>query len=433
MTRRPMLPVSVLLLLFIIGGCARTIGPTGGPVPEWPPEVVATFPDTFAIVAPFSGPVRIEFERTLAERLTTGSLRDAVVVSPLNGEVTVSQRGRRLEISMEGGFRAPAVYRVTVLPRFQDRYRNTMDRPVELFFSTGPEFDETLVAGILLDRLTGEEVAGARVDAAPLEPGPTYSAVSDSTGVFAFRYLPPGSYRITAWDDVNRNREPDFTERQATTQATVASADTLVITELALLAPDTTAAVLASARALDSLAVELTFDDPLDPEWTPAGVRATLAVSEAARAAAAEEGREVPRDEDLPRVLEVLHRHVWEARQEAAADPPEPDDPGDPGDPDDPVVAAPPPVVPTPGAPVPIDPAAPGGPPTGAEDRVLPDQRLVLVFDRPLPFGMQLVVRVEGVRNLAEIPGGGGEAAFPTPQRPEAAPPDPPEDPPAGR
>jgi hypothetical protein len=424
MTRRPGFPVWVLLLLFVLGGCARTIGPDGGPVPEFPPMVVATVPDTFAIVAPFDGPVRIEFERTLAERLTTGSLRDAVVVSPLNGEVTVNQRGRRLEISMEGGFRAPAVYRITVLPRFQDRYRNTMDRPVELFFSTGPEFDETLVAGILLDRLSGEEVAGARVDAAPLGDGPTYSAVSDSTGVFSFRYLPPGSYRITAWDDVNRNREPEFTERQATTQATVASADTLVITELELLAPDTTAAVLASARALDSVTVEVTFDDPLDPEWSPAGVQAILAVSDAARAAAEEAGREPPREEDLPRVVEVLHSHAWEARAAAATDPPEPVDPDDP---DDPAVAPPLPA-PAPGAPVAVDPAAgePG-------DRVLPDDRLVLVLDRPLPYGVQLVVRVGGVRNLAEIPGGGGEVSFTTPAAPEPATPEPPEDPPAGR
>lgn len=434
MSRRLLLAGAAVLLLPVVGGCARTIGPTGGPVPEFPPTVVATSPDTFAIVQPFGGPVRIEFERTLAERLTTGSLRDAVVVSPLNGEVTVSQRGRRLEISMEGGFRAPAVYRITVLPRFEDRYRNTMDRPVELFFSTGPEFDDTLLAGLLVDRLTGEEVAGARVDAAPLDDGPTYSSVSDSTGVFAFRFLPPGSYRITAWDDVNRNREPDFVERQASMQATVASADTLVITELALLAPDTTAAVLASARALDTLAVEVTFDDALDPEWSPAGVRASLEVSEAARAGAVEAGREPIRDDDLPRVIEILHRHAWDARVADEADLPEP---GDPDDPD----AVPTPPVPTPGAPFPVDPAATDPAGTEPGDRILPDQRLVLVLDGPLPYGVQLVVRVDGVLNLADIPGGGGEVRFtvlpppeaPTPEPPEAGAAVPPEGTPSGR
>jgi len=412
------------LILFLtlglaLGGCARTIGPTGGDVPELPPRVVSTSPEDFALVAPFDGPVRIEFERTLSERTTTGSLRDAVVVSPLTGEVTVSQRGRRLEIRMEGGFRSEAVYRITVLPRFQDRFRNPLDRPVELFFSTGPEFDETLVAGLLTDRLSGDEVAGARVDAVPLAEGPTYSAMSDSTGVFAFRYLPPGDYRVTAWDDMNRNREPDFTERQADTRVSVAPADTLVITTLELLQPDTTAAVLRSAQALDSLAVELTFDDPLDPEASTEGVRAMLDHPE--------DAEEEDRTRELPRVLEVLHPHVWEERQAAAeaaaaaaaaraADPDAPDpeipEPTDPDDPDE----------------------APDE--LAAEEPVRPGMRLVLVLDRPLPADTRIVVRVEGVENLAGIPDGGGEVAFTTPEAPappEADPPpnpDPDQDPP---
>lgn len=415
----------VLTLGMSLGGCARPIGPTGGDVPELPPRVVATSPEDFALVEPFDGPVRIEFERTLSERTTEGSLRDAVVVSPLTGEVTVSQRGRRLEIQMEGGFRSAAVYRITVLPRFQDRFRNTLDRPVELFFSTGPDFEETLVAGLLSDRLSGDEVAGARVDAVPLTEGPTYSAVSDSTGVFAFRYLPSGDYRITAWEDVNRNRETDFIEPQAETRVSVTPADTLVITTLELLQPDTTAAVLGVARVLDSLAVELTFDDPLDPEGSTEGVRAVLAHPE--------DAEDEDRARELPEVLEVLHPHQWEARQAAleqaaaeavamaaaaadaaarAADPDAPDpvdpDPDDPDDPDDPGEAA-------------DDPEA--------EEPVRPGTRLVLILDGPLPPDTRIVVRVEGVVNLAGIPDGGGEVAFTTPPTPEPAEADPPDPP----
>jgi hypothetical protein len=90
--------------------------PREGPCPSSRRRVVRTVPDTFAVVEPFDGPVRIEFERTLAERLTTGALRDAVVVSPLTGEVEMSQRRTRLEINMEGGFPAGAVYRITCFP-----------------------------------------------------------------------------------------------------------------------------------------------------------------------------------------------------------------------------------------------------------------------------------------------------------------------------
>jgi hypothetical protein len=384
--------VPCLLLALAVGasGCARTIAPTGGEVPEFPPLVVQTSPDTFAVVQPFGGAVTFHFERTLSERLATGSLRDAVVVSPRTGEVEVRQRGNRVEVRMEGGFRAPAVYRVTLLPRFQDRYQNRMDRPVELFFSTGPAFDPTLVAGLVVDRITGQDFPQARVEAIPEAEGPAYAAVSDSTGVFAFRYLPPGAYRLVAWDDRNRNRALDPSEPVAETRVSVASADTLVVAELALLAPDTTPAVLASARALDSVTVEVTFDDYLAPEWDPSGVLARLLDEDGAPAAA------------LPRVVEVLHHAVWEQREAEAAAADAADDPDDPDTP------------------------APTAEPADPPEPLLPDRRLVLVLEGPLPPGVTLTVEVERVENVNGVGGGGGEVTFETPPAPEpAAPPDP--------
>jgi hypothetical protein len=398
------LPAWVLggILAAVLGaGCARTIAPTGGTVPDLPPQVVATSPDTFSVVRPFGGSVRFEFDRTLSERLTTGTPRDAVVVSPRTGEVSVRHRGNRLEVSMEGGFRSDAVYRITVLPRFQDRYRNLMDRPVELFFSTGPDFEETLVAGFVTDLLTGAELPGTRVDAVPLTEGPTYTAVADSLGVFAFRYLPSGSYRVVAYDDVNRNRAPDFQERQAATQVTVAPADTLVVAVMELLLPDTTAAVLLAAAPLDSVTVELTFDDPLDPNEGMGAVRAILTLPTDPA-----DDEVFPPAETLPRIVEILQGPRWDARR-AAGDPApgdDPDDPDDPADPDAPVEPEP-------------------------RERLRPDTRLIVVFDSPLPPETRLRMVVEGVENLAGIPDGGGEITFTTPPAQEAPEPDPPEPP----
>jgi hypothetical protein len=400
-------PLVALVATVALAGCARTIAPEGGAVPETPPAVVRTVPDTFAVVEGFNGPVRIEFERTLGERLTTGALRDAVVVSPRTGDVEIKQGRTHLEINMEGGFPAGALYRITVLPRFQDRYRNTMDRPVDLFFSTGPDFDPTLVAGLVTDRLTGQIARGARVDAVPEEEGPTYSAVSDSTGVFGFRYLPPGGYELVAYDDRNRNLEPDFAEPQARASLAVASADTLVVTELPLLAPDTTAARLLSAEALDSVAVALDFDDYFDPERAPTGVQARLLPLE-------EQDPEAPvNPATLPQVVEILHQHAWETRQAEGIpmEPPAaPADTLDPADPD----TIPPPA------------AEPEEPEEEAEEEaveeiLLPSQRLVAVLSGPLPPGVRVRIVVEGAVNLHGLTGGGGEAAFDTPEPPPPA------------
>jgi len=389
------------LALVAASGCARTTAPTGGEVPETPPAVVSVNPDTFAVVEPFDGPVQIEFERRISERPSTGSLRDAVIVSPRTGEVEVRHRRRGLEVRMEGGFQDRTVYRITLQPTLQDLFRNRLDRPHDFFFSTGPDFEPNLVAGLLVDRLTGEPVPRARVDARPLPEGPVHSAVSDSLGVFAFRFLPAGRYRLVAYEDQNRNREPDFQEPQDSIQVEFAVGDTLVVTELALLQPDTTAAVLTGFRLVDSVTVEASFDDHLDPELPLTGVTARL------------------EREDGPgiQVAEILHRWEWEAR-EVERTPREPDpDPGeDPADPVDP---------PDPEA----DPGLPGEPegdPEAQEDTgpPLPAQEIVLLLASPVEPGATYLLVVEGVRNLHGIPDGGGELELEVPEPPPPPEPD---------
>ncbi len=384
------------LALVAVSGCARTTAPTGGEVPETPPAVVSVNPDTFAVVEPFDGPVQIEFERRISERPSTGSLRDAVLVSPRTGEVEVRHRRRGLEVRMEGGFQERTVYRITLLPTLQDLFRNRLDRPQDFFFSTGPDFEPNLVAGLLVDRLTGEPVPRARVDARPLPEGPVHSAVSDSLGVFAFRFLPAGRYRLVAYEDQNRNREPDFQEPQDSIQVEFAVGDTLVVTELALLQPDTTAAVLTTVRLVDSVTVEASFDDHLDPELPLTGVMARLE---------REDGAGI-------QVTEILHRWEWEAL-EAERTPREPDpdpgeDPADPVDPPDPETQE------------------ETGPP-------LPAQEIVLLLASPVEPGATYLLVVEGVRNLHGIPDGGGELELdvpepPPPPEPDAEPGDPDEE-----
>jgi hypothetical protein len=402
----PTAAVLVALALVAGSGCARTTAPTGGEVPETPPAVISVSPDTFAVVEPFDGPVRIEFERRISERPTTGSLRDAVLVSPRTGEVEVRHRRRGLEVRMEGGFQERTVYRITLQPTLQDLFRNRLDRPQDFFFSTGPDFEPNLVAGLLVDRLTGQPVPRARVDARPHPEGAVHSAASDSLGVFAFRFLPAGRYLLVAYEDRNRNREPDFEEPQDSIQLEFALGDTLVVTELALLQPDTTAAVLMGVRLVDSVTVEASFDDHLDPELPLTGVTARL------------------EREDGPgiQVTEILHRWEWEAR-EAERAPPEPDpEPGDPEPGEDP----PDPEDPAAAPPLPGDPAEA---PEAQEDTgpPLPAQDIVLFLASPVEPGATYLLVVEGVRNLHGIPDGGGELEMeipepPPPPEPDAAP-----------
>ena len=414
--------LAVFLLLVSAWGCARATQPRGGPVPETPMQVVETSPEAFAELEPFDDPVRFTFDRRPSERPTDGQLRDAVVVSPRTGEVSVRHRRQGIEVRMEGGFTEEAVYRITLRPTLQDLWRNRLDEGFELFFSTGPEFEPNVLAGIVTDRLTGREVRDIRVDAEPVDGGLIHSTVTDSIGLFTFPFLPANGYRVRAYDDLNRNREPDFMERQDSTEVQVARGDTVIVMDLALLTPDTTAAILSEVEVVDSVTLRLEFDDHLDPERPLDGVRVTLA-----------------RDPEgpAPAVRQVLYLHQWQALREeeaereaeAAREAPEPDDP-DAGDPD----AGPPPEDPeTPPPGVPGDPATPAAAPDADPDDPLPSTQIFVRLDAPLLPETAYVVTVEEVTNINGVPGGGGELSFETPPEPEEEPepedPDEPDDP----
>jgi hypothetical protein len=237
--------------------------------------VTSTWPDTFAVIEPTRDPVRITFSERISERPTEGTLESAVIVSPSTGETRVDHTRSGLEIEVLGGFKPDLVYRVRVLPTVKDLFNNTMEGPFELVFSTGAPFQANVVAGMVRDRISGERVRGARVEAREedLEDPPVYVATTDSAGVFALRYLPSGSYRLTLFEDINRNQEANFAEAQGSAEIPALGAggegpDTAIVREVRLLRPDTTPARLIRAEAVDSLTVRMAFDDYLDAEET---------------------------------------------------------------------------------------------------------------------------------------------------------------------
>ncbi len=402
-----------------IAACARPQAPQGGVLPEVPLRAVETRPAHLSIVAPFDDPVEIRFAQVVSERLTQGSLADAVVVSPRTGEVLVERSGDRITVSMEGGFRDGTLYRITVLPWLQDRYQNTMEFPFDLLFSTGPDFEPNLVAGLASDGLTFEPVGEYRVDARVEGREEHLSALADTAGIFSFPFLPSDAYTLVAYEDTNRDGEPGFNEIQDSVRVSVAPGDTLVLADFLLLEPDSTAAVLTEATAVDSVAVRLTFDDYLDPEAPLDGVEATVTVAEGGGALD---------------IAEVLHLVEWEAREPAAP----PDSAAQQDAPSDSTAVQD--AVPLPDSVAAEDlggdPAADQAvPPDSAvapadEGPTLPARELVLLLSAALVPEEIYEVDVGGVTNVNDLSGGGGVVELSVPAAPPPS--DPPSVPPSG-
>lgn len=389
-------------------GCAREASPPGGPPDRLPPIVISSEPDTFSTVEPFRSPVTFRFSERISERPSAGTLDQSVVVSPASGEVRVSHGREGLAVRVPGGFEAGHVYRLTVLPVIQDMFGNPLQEPYELFFSTGPEFTSNVVAGSVVDRLTGEPLPDVRVDAAVTGSDVVHTSVTDSAGIFAMRYLPAGEYVVSAYLDRNRNGEPDFAEPQGTRPASVEgdaeAPDTTIVLDVPLLPNDTTAAQLVRVTVEDSVSLNLSLDDYIDPELPLDDVRVTV-MSDSTRG---------------PRPLAVLHEHEAEAYRRALADSIARERAVQ-----DSVARA---QADSTARPAPVDeppPAPAGQEATGNEEPARPRARqtIIVILDGVLVPEVLYEVEVAEVTNINGVGGGGGTAGVTRPA-PEAVPAD---------
>jgi hypothetical protein len=260
----------------VVGACARQGAPPGGPQDRRPPVVVTTVPDTFAVDSTFRGPVRFDFDERISERPSSGTLDGAVLVSPRTGEVRVSHSRAGIKVDLAGGFKKGLVYRVTVLPVFKDMFNNQMRDPFELVFSTGAPFVNSALAGMVWDRITGQPLKDMEVRAVSEADSASYFALSDTAGIYAFRYLPPARYRLTAFEDRNQNYEVDRTEPRGERVVLLSGPDTLLPLDISTLQPDTGQARVRAAEVLDSLTLLVSFDRFIDPDEPATRMSATI-------------------------------------------------------------------------------------------------------------------------------------------------------------
>jgi hypothetical protein len=396
--------------------------------------VVATVPDTFAVDTTFRGPVRFKFDERISEQVATGAMDGAVVVSPQTGEVKVSPSRSGIEVKMAGGFRRGLVYRVTLLPVIRDLFNNRMYDPFDLVFSTGAPFVNSAVAGMVWDRITGEPMKDMEVTAVPRSDSTmTYVARSDSAGIYVFRYLPPGAYRITAFDDQNQNGKLDSTETRGMAPLTLSGPDTIMPLDVAALRPDTAPARVKGAVALDSVTVVVTMDHYVDPEEPDSDISASLSSDSVSAPRVARLYKEYGYNRWVVQFRDSVTRadSIAAAAEKAAAKKSAPADTSvrDTTGAKPATTAVRPdttPQVPKRHLP-PLLPGGPGGsgptPPSfgrgttsrqtglGPDGKPLPKQRIVLIMDSALVPGVAYRVRVRGVITVNGVPMDGGDTA----------------------
>jgi len=418
----------LLIASALVGmSCARQGRIPGGPADRVPPIVVAVEPEPESIAHDWDGPIRIHFNERISERGAQGALEDAILVSPAVEGLRVAHSRTGLEISVPGGFEEGRIYRVTVLPEISDLFANRMRGPFEFVFSTGPAISGAVAAGVVEDRLTGQPVQ-VRVEV--VGPDSTvHFTRTGADGLFALRYLPPARYRLRAYEDRNRNGEPDFSEPQGGLPIALPSNADTSITSFSVLLPDSTPATLLRAEVVDSVSIRLEFDDYLDPaenvSLVGVGVSPDTAIADSLR------------PESLlatPGLDRVMHEHEFQeyqsqvaqlratqaaeaARRGADSIAAIPDSTR--------AVLAPATPAQTEPQPLPVEEEEePQEEEPQEEGPPLPGQVLVVILDSPLQARYPYRIRVTGVRNINALPLGGGSLGLvwnpPDPEPPQA-------------
>ena len=201
------------VLLLVLAGCARKGPPSGGPADLVPPRVVSSEPDSGRARVPLDARLSVTFSEGMEPR-STG---EAVSLAPRVGIRQRRWNGRELTLLLEEPLRASRTYTLFVGPSARDRHGNSMTSGLTIVFSTADSFPPGVLGGRIEAR--GFDVAGTylwcyRDGRAPDSTARDFDALglADEQGRFRIPGLPvPGSYRLWAFADLNRNRsfEPD--------------------------------------------------------------------------------------------------------------------------------------------------------------------------------------------------------------------------------
>lgn len=249
MRRNTIIGVVLALLLTAIAGCAKQGYPSGGPKDEQPPKVVGTKPANES--RNFDSR---QFSIAFDEYIVVKNAENNVLISPpMREKPEFVTKGMRLVVKLNDTLQPDATYLFQFKGAIVDFTEGNVLPSFEYVFSTGERMDTMMLAGRVLAARDGKpwkeavtvmaykEERAAENDTIALSHQPDYITRSDKDGVFAFHYIPAGSYRLVAVEDKNRDLLVGLGETVAWEHTAVQAADSidsLNVTLLRLSVPD---------------------------------------------------------------------------------------------------------------------------------------------------------------------------------------------------
>lgn len=262
-----------LCALGVLGvlACAKIEPPPGGPPDMKAPILISITPESLSVNPGFDGNVNFNFSEVVSEGGSpsqgygTGDLEKLVLLSPTNKVPVVQWHRSRISVRPREGWEPNRVYRVQLLPGIADIRNNRGVRGGLVTFTTGAPVPDYTLRGTAYDWTTSQPIRGGLIEAV-LEPDSlVYKGLTDSSGTYVFGPLPSGTYLVYVGLDQNRNGRID--PREAFDSVRV-EPDSGKVPEIFAFIHDTTPPRLTPPTVQDSVTLNLTFTQKLDPYAT---------------------------------------------------------------------------------------------------------------------------------------------------------------------
>ncbi|HTF21506.1 MAG TPA: Ig-like domain-containing domain [Chryseolinea sp.] len=241
----------LLILTVFALSCARQTSPTGGPKDSIPPTVVRTIPEDQQIN--FQGQ---QIEATFSESVQLNNPKEQLIITPGVGkDFQASVKKNKVVVKLTKPLSPNTTYTISFREAVQDITEKNPAQNLHLAFSTGTYIDSLHLFGRVYEVLTAKEGKDATVGLYEQDTfnifrhKPSYFTKADATGIFHLDNLKPGSYRVYAWLDNNKNLLVDSkSEAYGFLPETVRPQDSTYALEIPLVKLDARPLRITSAR-----------------------------------------------------------------------------------------------------------------------------------------------------------------------------------------
>ena len=199
-------------LLLLLAACANIGSPNGGPYDELPPKFISSTP--LPNQTNYKGKkIEIVFDELIQIEKPS---EQVIVTSPQKEMPVIRSSGRKAIVELADTLRENTTYTIDFTNAISDNNEKNVYENFTFAFSTGDVIDTLEIAGILLNAEDLEPMPGITIgvhtelaDSAFVSQPFTRTSKTNDRGRFIIRNLAPGTYRLFALEDMNRDYKFD--------------------------------------------------------------------------------------------------------------------------------------------------------------------------------------------------------------------------------